>query len=108
MAAKYRGGTTVECYNLTYTLSGRAYVGRTANIVQFPLQLAHALTVHKTQTYKMPMTITVDLPGVFESAQGYVMLGRAEKLEQLFIVEKVDKSKLYSKKTVREEHKKYE
>ena len=43
---------------------------------------------------------------MFESAQGYVMLGRQEKLEQLFIVEKVDKSKLYSYKTVREEHEK--
>ena len=43
---------------------------------------------------------------MFESAQGYVMLGRQEKLEQLFIVEKVDKSKLYSYKKVREEHEK--
>ena len=77
-------------------------------MVQFPIRLAHALTAHKTQgqTYKMPMTITVDLRDVFESAQGYVMLGRPEKLEQLFIVEKVDKSKLYSDKKVREEHEK--
>ena len=108
LAAKYPGGTKVERYNLTYTLSGRAGVGSTANIVQFPIRLAHALTAHKTQgqTYKMPMTITVDLRDVFESAQGYVMLGRPEKLEQLFIVEKVDKSKLYSDKKVREEHEK--
>ena len=58
----------VERYNLTYTLSGRAGVGSTANLVQFPLRLAHALTAHKTQgqTYKMPMTITVDLRDVFE------------------------------------------
>ena len=43
---------------------------------------------------------------MFESAQGYVMLGRQEQLEQLFIVEKVDKSKLDSYKTAREEHEK--
>ena len=54
----------------------------------------------------MPMTITVDLRDVFESAQGYVMLGRPKKLEQLFIVKKVDNSKLYSDKKVTEEHEK--
>jgi len=86
LEGKYPGGTKVERYNLTYTLSGRAGVGSTANLVQFPLRLAHALTAHKTQgqTYKMPMTITVDLRDVFEAAQGYVMCGRPEKLEQLF------------------------
>ena len=98
----------MERYNLTYTLSGRAGVGSTANLVQFPLRLAHALTAHKTQgqTYKMPMTITVDLRDVFEAAQGYVMCGRPEKLEQLFIVEKLDPSKLYSDKKVRDKHEK--
>ena len=54
----------------------------------------------------MPMTITVDLRDVFEAAQGYVMLGRPEKLEQLFIVEKLDATKLYSDSKVREEHEK--
>ena len=90
---KYPGATKVERYNLTYTLSGKTGVGSTANIVQFPLRLAHALTAHKTQgqTYKMPMTITVDLRDVFEAAQAYVMLGRPEKLEQLFIVQELDK-----------------
>ena len=108
LEGKYPGGTKVERYNLTYTLSGRAGVGSTANLVQFPLRLAHALTAHKTQgqTYKMPMTITVDLRDVFEAAQGYVMLGRPEKLEQLFIVEKLDATKLYSDSKVREEHEK--
>ena len=106
LEGKYPGGTKVKRYNLTYTLSGRAGVGSTANLVQFPLRLAHALTAHKTQgqTYKMPMTITVDLRDVFEAAQGYVMCGRPEKLEQLFIVEKLDPTKLYSDKKVRDEH----
>jgi ATP-dependent exoDNAse (exonuclease V) alpha subunit len=104
--SKYPGGTKVERYNLTYTLSGRAGVGSTANLVQFPLRLAHALTAHKTQgqTYKMPMTIAVDLRDVFEAAQGYVMCGRPEKLEQLFIVDKLDPAKLYSDKKVRDEY----
>ena len=43
---------------------------------------------------------------MFEAAQGYVMLGRPEKLEQLFIVEKLDATKLYSDSKVREEHEK--
>ena len=105
---KYPGATRVDRYNLTYTLSGRTGVGSTANIVQFPLRLAHALTAHKTQgqTYKMPMTITVDLRDVFEAAQAYVMLGRPEKLEQLFIVEELDPSKLYSDNRTREEYEK--
>ena len=93
---------------MTYTLSGRTGVGSTANIVQFPLRLAHALTAHKTQgqTYKMPMTVTVDLRDVFEAAQAYVMIGRPEKLQQLFIVEELDQSKLYSNNRVREEYEK--
>ena len=96
----------MERYNLIYMLSGRAGVGSTANLVQFPLRLAHALTAHKTQgqTYKMSMTIAVDLRDVFEAAQGYVMCGRPEKLEQLFIVEKMVPDKLYSDKKVRDEY----
>ena len=105
---KYPGGTKVEKFNLTYTLTGRSGSGSTANLVQFPVRLAHALTAHKTQgqTYKTPMTITVDLRDVFEGAQGYVMLGRPEELKQLFIVDKLDPKKLYSDKRVTEEHKK--
>ena len=33
---KYPGGTKVEKFNLTYTLSGRSGSGSTANLVQFP------------------------------------------------------------------------
>ena len=43
---------------------------------------------------------------MFEAAQAYVMLGRPEKLEQLFIVQELDKSKLYSDNKVREEYEK--
>ena len=50
------------------------------------------------------MTITVNLRDVFKAAQAYVMLGRPEKLEQLFIVEELDPSKLYSDNRTREEY----
>ena len=51
------------------------------------------------------MTITVDLRDVFEAAQAYVMLGQPEKLEQLFIVEELDPSKLYSDNRTKDEPK---
>ena len=98
----------MEKFQLTYTLTGRSGSGSLANRVQFPVRLAHAITAYKTQgqTYKTPMTTTVDVRNVFEGAKGYVMLGRPEELKQLFIVDKLDPKKLYSDKRVSEEHKK--
>ena len=43
---------------------------------------------------------------MFEAAQAYVMIGRPEKLQQLFIVQELDPSKLYSDNRVREEYEK--
>ena len=48
------------------------------------------------QTFHPPSTSNNDLFSVFEAAQGYVMLGRNKALDQLFIMDKLDPSKVYA------------
>ena len=86
LAAKHPGGTKIELREEAYSLSKTGH-GATAYLVQFPITLAHATTAHKTQgmTVHKPKTSNLDIASTFESCQGYVMLGRNQALEQVFI-----------------------
>ena len=61
----------------------------TATAYQFPIKLASAVTAHRVQgqTFKPPQSVVVDLKNARNEAQVYVMLSRAQNLEQLFILD---------------------
>ena len=72
---------------------------------QFPLKVAFASTAHKIQgsTIKAPKQLIADLKSVREAAQGYVILSRVQKLDQLFILNEFPKDKIYPSNTAMEE-----
>ena len=108
LTERYPGGTKVERYMDTYSLSKKGGAGASATLIQFPIRLAHAVTAHKTQgqTIHQPKTSSLDLDSVFEAAQGYVMLGRNQALSQVYISGRFDPNKVYASSEALEEYEK--
>ena len=106
LAKKYPDSVIIEKVTVSYSLRKKGGVaGSNVMLNQFPVKLAHAITAHKIQgqTLPKPMKVAFDLKSVFEEAQGYVMLSRVQELNQVFIIEEFDASKLYpSKKALKE------
>ena len=73
--------------------------------VQFPLKLAFACTAHKMQgsTVSKPDQLVIDLASVREPAQAYVMMSRVQTIQQLFILNKLPREKIYPSPIAMEE-----
>ena len=106
---KYPGGTVIDKVSFAFSLSksNRGNIA-TAKVEQFPVKLAFATTAHKIQgqTVKKPQKVIVDIHSVFQPAMAYVMLSRVESIDQLYILEELNETKIYaSHAAIQELHK---
>lgn len=76
-----RGGT-IEAAPEEWRIDDRAKT--LAKIVQVPLRLAWAITVHKSQGMSLDSAV-MDLSAAFEYGQGYVALSRVRSLSGLYL-----------------------
>ena len=106
LAKKYPGGTVIKKKEQEYSLArNQGLISSTAKLIQFPIVLAWAVTVHKFQgqTVKSPQRVAIDLRSVFEAAQAYVMLSRVQEMGQLYILEELPEDKIYANYAAMEE-----
>ena len=111
LAEQYPDCVFIERVSIQYTLRKKSgNVGSTATVIQFPVRLAHAITAHKIQGQSLlyPIKAAMDIDSVFEAGQAYVMLSRIQSIDQLFIVNKLNPSKLKSSASALEELKRLE
>ena len=106
---KYPGSlaTPIERLEFHYSLSKKKTAAvSNAIAIQFPLRLAFSATAHKIQGYtvKKPNHLVIDLRGVREAAQAYVMLSRVQALNQLIILNYVCAHKIYANEQALKEH----
>ena len=95
----------IQKFEFKFSLSKKQTNNQMLTALQFPLKLCFACTAHKVQglTVAKPNSLIVDLRGIREPAQGYVMLSRVQALNQLYIIEEIPADNLYpSKEAVKE------
>lgn len=70
-----------------------------ASVSQYPLILAYAITIHKSQgqTYQ---EVACNLDSCFASGQAYVALSRCSNFEKLYLMSKVTVDSIFVNKTV--------
>ena len=97
--------TPIGRVSFEYSL-GRSVKQHTAKakVIQFPLTLAWATTAHKIQgqTIKKPNTLVADIKSVFEAGQAYVILGRVQDINQLYLRNFVPEKIMVSSKAMKE------
>ena len=97
LATKYPGCVMIDRVSFQYSIcNSSGDVGSNATLIQFPVTLAHAVTAHKVQgqSIQYPLQVVMDINSTFEAAQSYVMLSRIQRIEQLFILNALNPSKL--------------
>lgn len=89
----------LERFSADYEYSKNFYVSRS----QFPITLAWALTIHKTQGLSLEAVMIYLGKDIFEGGMAYVALSRATCLKNVFIIE-FEPSILYANLKVIEEY----
>lgn len=80
---KTLGGRTIHVPKMEWTATDGT---RTiAKVIQYPLRLAWAITIHKSQGLTLDEAV-MDLSEVFEFGQGYVALSRVRSFSGLFLL----------------------
>ena len=93
--------TPIEVHECIFTIGNEyASTSATASAIQFPLKLSFAVTAHEVQgqTIKKPIKVVIDLYKANKDAQAYVMLNRAESLDQLIILDRLYEESLRTSK----------
>ena len=100
LSKSFPGLTPIKKQVVNYPLSSKARssICNSATVQQFPVIVSFASTTHKIQgqTISAPRKAAVDLNTVFEANQAYVMLGRVQKMEQLYILDSLPRDKIYT------------
>ena len=98
ISREYLDGTAIEKVNYPFSISkSKKSIVNTANVIQFPIKLAFACTAHKIQgaTIHKPRKVIINAADTFAAAMLYVMLSRVCSLQQIFILNTFDESKMY-------------
>ena len=104
--SNFPGCVLIERVALQYTIRQRSGdVGATATVFQFPIRLAHATTAHKIQGQSLlyPMTVVLNIDSVFEPGQAYVMFSRVQCIDQVFILDKLNPTKIRTSQIAKNE-----
>jgi len=78
-----RNGKRITVGQMDWTVEENGKVK--AQVFQFPLRLAWAITVHKSQGMSLDEAV-MDLSDVFEYGQGYVALSRVRRLSGIYLL----------------------
>ena len=95
LLSKFPNCVVIERVNYQYSLRKKSGEGgATANVIQFPLKLAFAITSHKIQgqTIHSPAKVVLDLNSIFVDAQAHVMLSTVQQLDQVYILDSSDQT----------------
>ena len=107
LAKSFPGCTPILKQTHKYTTAKHSKGARAelATVCQHPLVPSEGVTGHKIQgqTVKAPRTIAVHLNSIFGPNQAYVMLGRVENQEQLFIIDSLPDNKIYCDPAAKEQ-----
>ena len=94
-----------QVHKYSTSKSTKGVKSQVATVHQFPLILSFASTTHKIQgqTIVAPRKVAIDLRSVFGANQAYVMMGRVQQLEQLFLIGSLAEAKIYADKGAKDQ-----
>ena len=97
LSGKFPGCVFLERFKNPFSLSKKIGAAK-ATLYQFPVWPAQAITCHKIQGQSIlaPQTVVVDITSCFSAAMAYVEMSRVQNLQQLFFLNRFDRSKIHT------------